>query len=101
MVWVRNGCASDEVGRASIADNAEPVAERIAAEGDGRTLFDFEFLLALRAGVQRRGEDAFEIVDMEVDVNPRPVALVAANVIGAPAWFRRLSRSSRSWRRLA
>ena len=60
---------------------AEPIAEWIAAKRDGRACPAFEFLLAFRASVQLIDQGALKIVDMEVDVNRRPVPLTPANVV--------------------
>ena len=63
------------------SDYAEAIAEWIAAKRDGRAFSAFEFLLAFRASVQGVDQDTLKIVDMEVDVNRRPVSLISANVV--------------------
>jgi hypothetical protein len=70
-----------------LSDDAETIAEWIAAKGDGRAFSAFEFLLAFRAGVQRGAQDPLKIVDMEIDVNWRPVSLISANVVRPPRRF--------------
>ena len=42
-----------------------------------------EFLFAFRPGVQHPDQDAVEIVDMEIDVDRRPMSLISANVVGS------------------
>src|SRR6188508_380875 len=64
-----------------VSDDAKTVAEWIAAKRDGRPSSAFEFLLAYRAGVQRFDQHILEIVDMEIDVNRRPVPLVSPDVV--------------------
>lgn len=65
-------------GVSVLADDAEPVAEGIAAEGDGWPTVDLEFLLAFCAAVEGLGQKPLEIVDAEIDMNGSPVAIIAA-----------------------
>ena len=58
------------------------MAEWITAKGDGRTPATFEFLLAFRASAHCLCQEGFKIVDVKVNVNRRPVSLIATNVIG-------------------
>ena len=64
-----------------LSDYAESVAEWIAAKGNGRAFSAFEFLLAFSASVQRVDQDTLKIVNMEVNVNRRPMSLISANVV--------------------
>jgi hypothetical protein len=43
----------------------------------------FKPLLARRAGIQHLGQGDLEIVDMEIDVNRRPVSLISADIARA------------------
>ena len=63
------------------SDYAETIAEWIAAKRDRRVYSAFEFLFAFRASVQHVDQDALKIVDVEIDVNRRPVSLIATNVV--------------------
>jgi len=71
-------------------DYAETVAKRIAAKCDRWAAAHFEFLLASRASIQCLGQDSFKVVDVEVDVNWSPVALISTNVVSP---FRRFGPS--------
>jgi hypothetical protein len=66
---------------ALFSDYAETIAEWIAAKRDRRVFSTVEFLLAFRASVQRVNQDTLKIVNMEVDVNRRPVSFISTNVV--------------------
>jgi len=63
--------------------NAETISKWITAKCDGRACTAFEFLLALRARTHCLGQECFEIIDVKVDVNWRPVSIVSTNVVGS------------------
>jgi hypothetical protein len=63
------------------------MAEWITAKGDGRTPATFEFLLTFRASGHCLCQEGFKIVDVKVNVNRRPVSLIATNVIGSLGRF--------------
>jgi hypothetical protein len=67
-----------------LSDYAETITEWIAAKSDRRALSAFEFLLALPARVQYVDQDTLKIVDMEIDMNRRPVSLIPTNVVRFP-----------------
>ncbi len=75
------GCSELSAGAGS--DYAEAIAERIAAKRDGWAFSAFELLLTFRAGVQGVGQAAVKVVDMEVDVNRRPVSFISPDVVGS------------------
>ena len=51
---------------------------------DGQNLrFTLELLLALRASVHGLSQERPKVVDAEVDMDWRPMSLIAANVVGA------------------
>ena len=63
------------------------MAERIAAKGDGRVRAAFEFLLAFRAGVHGLCQEALKIVDVKIDMDRRPMALVSPEIVGSLGRF--------------
>jgi hypothetical protein len=75
------GSYQSELRVCLLSGYAKTIAEWIAAKSDRRSSSTFEFLLAFRASVQRVGQNTLEIVDMEIDVNRRPVPLISSNVV--------------------
>jgi hypothetical protein len=71
----------------SATPHTEPIPERVAAEGDGRAPIAFEFLLTFRAGVHSFRKKRCEILHVEIDVNRRPVPLMAPDVVGSHGRF--------------
>lgn len=55
----------------------------IAAECDGAMLWVLEDLLALGAKRLDTLQGSVQVIDMEVEVHRRPVALVPASIVGA------------------
>src|SRR5579863_1891062 len=72
---------ADRRKSAAHSHDTEAVAERVAAECNGRPRSAFELLLAFGAGIHRACQNDLEIVNLKVDVNRRPVSLVSANVV--------------------
>jgi hypothetical protein len=87
IVTLEGVCERDDTA-ALWTHQAETIAEGIAAKGDGGAAGRLEFLLAFGARVQGPRQSGFEIVDMEIDVDRRPMALVSANIVAANRGFR-------------
>lgn len=68
-------------------NDAETIPERVAAKRDRGMLTAREFLLAARAGLDCSCQERVEVVDVEVDVNRRPVSLVATNIVSSRRWL--------------
>src|SRR5262249_14695346 len=66
-----------------VGDDAETVAKRIGAEGDRRAAADFMFLFDDRAGADGPGKHGVEILDVKIDMDRGPMALIAANIFAA------------------
>ena len=77
----------NDVARASggFSHHTETIAERIAAKCDGWARTTFKFLFTFRASVHCLCQKGFKIVDLKVDMNWRPVSLIAANFVGSLA----------------
>jgi hypothetical protein len=80
MTGVSPIAAQSELRVCPISDYAETIAEWITAKRDRRAFSTVESLLAFRASVQRVDQDTPKIVNMEVDVNRRPVSFIPTNV---------------------
>jgi hypothetical protein len=63
------------------SDDAEAIAEWIAAKCNGRAVTTFELLFAGRASVEGHCQEGREIVDMKIDVNGCPVSVVSSDIV--------------------
>ena len=86
LYWPAKGSFSWQLLQSINAHYAEPVPERVAAEGDGRIAGHAVHLLSFCASCQSSPHRCFKILDTKIDVNGRPVSLVPANVTAS---FRR------------
>jgi hypothetical protein len=73
--------AQSELRVCFLSNYAETITEWIAAKRDRRVFSAFEFLFAFRASVQHLDQDTLKIVNVEIDVNRRPVSLISTNVV--------------------